>query len=164
MGQYHMPVNIDKQEYLNPHILGAGLKMVEIIWNTGMPAAMTVLTSCSHMRVGGDVLMSDEALLKVAGRWAGDRIVFVGDYTEPGDPGTESLWLQAQARSAGGDTHLWNFITSAYTDISLAVREVLMQDNSISDDIGESYASTDNSTSLHDLTHYRVSSNDTQEV
>lgn len=164
MGQYHMPVNIDKQEYLNTHILGSGMKMVEIIWNTGVPAAMTVLTSCSHMRGGGDVMFDNDALCKIAGRWAGDRIVIVGDYTEPGDPGTEALWLQAQARCPVGEAGLWNFITSAYTDISLAVREALMQDNSIGDNIGQSWAHADDSTSLHDLTHYRVSSNNTQEV
>ena len=88
MGQYHIPVNLDKREYICPHRLGAGLKLIEQIWNNpSIGAALIILTTCSNGRGGGD--LGREAFGKdpwpVVGRWAGDRIAIVGDYAEDGD-------------------------------------------------------------------------------
>ena len=33
MGQYWLPVNLDKREFVNPHKLGAGLKLWEQLAN-----------------------------------------------------------------------------------------------------------------------------------
>lgn len=135
MGQYHIPVNIDKREYVNPWDVGAGLKMVENIWNTGMPASLFVLLSCSHMRGGGDVHLSDEAINKVAGRWAGDRIIVVGDYTEPGDPGTDALWDIVRE---DGYEHPWPWLHDRCTNIGQAMYEALSVSN-IAEDIGKQW-------------------------
>ena len=81
MGQYHLPVNLDKKEFLMPHRLGAGLKQWEQLVNSpSTPQAMFILTCASNNRGGGDIRPHD-----VLGRWAGDRIAVVGDYSEDSD-------------------------------------------------------------------------------
>jgi len=108
MGQYWLPVNLDKKEFVNPHMLGTGLKLWEQLANhPGTGAALIVL--CAAMpepRGGGDFDKSNEPynfkkLCKqkifnlpekyedianiTIGRWAGDRIALVGDYAEDTD-------------------------------------------------------------------------------
>jgi len=111
MGQYWKAVNLDKKEYLNPHKLGCGLKLVEQVWNSpGTGTALIIL--CAAMperRGGGDLDLSEnwhgpertfpehnmgpgpmpEGYQTIAhrtiGRWAGDRIALIGDYAEDGD-------------------------------------------------------------------------------
>ena len=80
MGQYHHAVNLDKREYLNPHDMGLGLKQWEQV-SERTALALVALLSCSNGRGGGDL----PEVEGVSGRWAGDRIAFVGDYTEEGD-------------------------------------------------------------------------------
>ncbi len=83
MGQYHIVVNFDKYEYIHPHTLGCGLKLVEQIGQSpGTPAALFLLLSSPHRRGGGDFV---DANPDVVGRWAGDRIAVIGDYAEDGD-------------------------------------------------------------------------------
>lgn len=84
MGQYHLTVNLDKKEYLNPHTLGCGLKLWEHIANhPGVGAALIVLLAASNGRGGGDFRCDDPN--GIIGRWAGDRIAIVGDYGELSD-------------------------------------------------------------------------------
>ncbi len=81
MGQYHLVVNLDKKEFLNPHKLGCGLKLWEQLANhpsTG--TALIPLLACSNGRGGGD--LQENPLI---GRWAGDRIAIIGDYAEETD-------------------------------------------------------------------------------
>ena len=79
MGQYHVLVNLDKKEYVMPHHVGDGLKLWE--WSgDGMLRAMQVLLATSNGRGGGD--LPDN---KVVGRWGGDRVAVIGDYSEVGD-------------------------------------------------------------------------------
>jgi len=94
MGQYWKPVNLDKKEYVNPHKLGAGLKLWEQLANApGVGAALIVLTAAMpERRGGGDLALSsgadpayDEIAARTIGRWAGDRIAIVGDYAENSD-------------------------------------------------------------------------------
>lgn len=82
MGQYHIPVNLTKREFLDPHGLGDGLKLREQIDGPlgGIPAALVVLLAASNGRGGGD-LPGDP----IVGRWAGDQIAIVGDYAEDTD-------------------------------------------------------------------------------
>jgi hypothetical protein len=131
MGQYHMPVNIDKREYLYPHLFGNGLKMLE--WGTGggTVAGLTVLLACSHNRGGGD-LHGDVG--DIGGRWAGDRIVIVGDYTEPGDPGTDSLYKMIDETEWNTVTDPYGFVEEHFTDISRQVIEHLRQDGYLASD------------------------------
>ena len=110
MGQYHILVNIDKNEWVDPHGLGLGSKQYE---QTGCDAsladAMYVLVMSSPASGGGDFPMTD-----ISGRWCGDRVVIVGDYTAedaiPGFVGADALYKLAQAQ---------------YADITPSVREAL---------------------------------------
>jgi len=82
MGQYHVLINMDKLEYVNPHEVGSGLKMWEIMYSGTLPKMLVALLAASckgGARGGGDI---DSPL---AGRWAGDRVAFIGDYAEPTD-------------------------------------------------------------------------------
>lgn len=83
MGQYHKTVNLDKREFINPHKLGDGLKLLEQCgWSPGgTNDALHLLLACSSGRGGGD-FQSDSPLI---GSWAGDRIAVIGDYAEPDD-------------------------------------------------------------------------------
>jgi len=80
MGQYHILVNLDKREYVNPHMLGAGLKLWEQLMTPQYGGALVALLAVSNGRGGGDLERSP-----LVGRWGGDRIAIVGDYAEDGD-------------------------------------------------------------------------------
>lgn len=90
MGQYHFPVNLTKKQYLHPHRLGNGLKLMEFISaSDGIPQAMILLLACSNGRGGGDFRGEDpEGLI---GSWAGDQIAIVGDYFEQEDMPNHNL-------------------------------------------------------------------------
>ena len=98
MGQYHRLVNIDKQEWVDPHGLGLGSKQYE---QTGCDAsladAMYVLTMTSPGEGGGDFPYTE-----ISGRWLGDRVMIVGDYTKPnaipGFAGADALYAIAQEK------------------------------------------------------------------
>lgn len=112
MGQYWYPVNLDKKEFIHPHKLGTGLKLWEQLANhPGIGAALIVLMAAMpEARGGGDFDLDANwhgperevpgkhnagpgpmptkypAIAKaVIGRWAGDRVVLVGDYAKNGD-------------------------------------------------------------------------------
>lgn len=87
MGQYWIPVNLDKREYVHPHKLGTGLKLWEHLANhPGTGAALVILCAAMpEQRGGGDLNIESDVARKTIGRWAGDRITFVGDYAERGD-------------------------------------------------------------------------------
>lgn len=124
MGQYHKPVNLDKKQYINPHKLGNGLKMLEFGQGGLTVTALTVLLACSHNRGGGDLHTENP----IAGSWAGDRIAIIGDYTEDGDiPGINAKDI---ADRIWGDT-------DEYTDISDEILEALLDDSYIKEDIKE---------------------------
>jgi len=98
MGQYHLTVNLDKKEFLDPHTLGNGLKLIEQASNPnpGIPAALFVLLACANGRGGGDLSPNP-----IVGRWAGDRIAVVGDYSEPSDiDGYDASRIYEQCRSS----------------------------------------------------------------
>ena len=110
MGQYWIPVNLDKCEFVDPNILGSGMKLREQIGNPGVGAALIILlANMPYPRGGGDL---DEN--EVIGRWAGDRVVIVGDYAQNGD-------------LAGVDTpDIYDrCMNGEYTNVSTKVRAVL---------------------------------------
>lgn len=76
MGQYFYIANLDKREYLHPHKLGMGLKLWEICANSGAGVVPYMLRK-SDEGGGGD---QNDDKAKWCGRWAGDRIVVIGDY------------------------------------------------------------------------------------
>lgn len=109
MGQYWIPVNLDKHEYISPHKFGAGLKLWEqLASHPGTGAALIILCAAQReQRGGGDLDLESnwhgsertlpehnatpgpggyaEVARAVIGRWAGDRIALVGDYAEASD-------------------------------------------------------------------------------
>ena len=87
MGQYHLTYNLDKREIINPHGLGMGIKQAEQIggeWSVGDFLAL-LLAGTGEKRGGGDFATSHVDGEQVIGRWAGDRVVVIGDYADPGD-------------------------------------------------------------------------------
>lgn len=93
MGQYWKLVNLDKKEFVNPHKLASGLKLWECLANSpGIGAAMIILQSAMpEARGGGDFTLDsdneeyNEIARRTVGRWAGDRVVMVGDYAVDSD-------------------------------------------------------------------------------
>lgn len=116
MGQYHKLVNLDKHEVVHPHNIGLGLKQWEHTGHTGgtLADAMYLLVMTSPNRGGGDWPMTN-----MSGRWAGDRVVILGDYTEnldvPGVASAENLyddsetWDDISASVAGALGKVFNF-------------------------------------------------------
>ena len=108
MGQYHQLVNVDKKEVVHPHELGLGLKQWEHIgdFHGTLADAMYILMMTSPERGGGDLPMTG-----ISGRWVGDRVLVVGDYTEDSDvPSIPSAGLLYRE-------------SDSYTDISEMVAE-----------------------------------------
>jgi hypothetical protein len=95
MGQYHKLVNLDKQEQVSPYAIGLLGKQFEHTGSIGgLSDALYLLTMTSPESGGGDF-----PLTEVSGRWAGDRVLVVGDYTPenavPGYAGdTSKLYYQ----------------------------------------------------------------------
>ena len=82
MGQYHKAMNLDKMEQVSPYALGLGAKQWEqVACNAGMGEVLYVLLTASPARGGGDLDYWEH----ITGRWVGDRVVIVGDYTEDTD-------------------------------------------------------------------------------
>lgn len=78
MGQYHILVNLDKKEVVSPEGLGLGLKQYEHTACEGsLSDAMYLLVMSSPANGGGDFPLVEN----ISGRWCGDRVVVVGDYT-----------------------------------------------------------------------------------
>lgn len=96
MGQYHKLVNLDKKEVVEPHNIGLFSKQYEHTGVEGSLAdAIYLLVMSSPASGGGDWPATD-----VSGRWCGDRVVVLGDYTQPGAiPGytdnANLLWRQS---------------------------------------------------------------------
>jgi hypothetical protein len=82
MGQYHKLVNLDKKEIVHPYNLGLGAKQYEQTGENGsMSDALYLLVMTSPSRGGGDW----ESFADLSGRWVGDRVVILGDYTQDED-------------------------------------------------------------------------------
>lgn len=81
MGQYHILVNLDAKEKVEPYGLGLGLKQWEHLgeFNGTLADAMYLLVMSSPASGGGDLPATE-----ISGRWAGDRVVILGDYTQNG--------------------------------------------------------------------------------
>lgn len=65
MGQYFMPLSMEKLESVYSHAYGNGLKLME------------------HSYIGNEFVAVVENLIAEGGRWFGDRIVWAGDYADP---------------------------------------------------------------------------------
>ena len=118
MGQYYKFVNIDKKEVVNAWDLGGVAKFVEWFYNPQRKVFIWLLAQSSstrggaYERLGGGDLENEG--YETLGRWAGDRVTFVGDYDASG------LYQTAEQ----------------YTDISVKVRTEL--NAALTKDIGRS--------------------------
>lgn len=93
MGQYHKLINLDKKEQVISYALGLGAKQYEQTGTTGsMGDALYLLVMSSPASGGGDW----ENFPDVSGRWVGDRVIVLGDYTTdsaiPKYKNSASLW------------------------------------------------------------------------
>jgi hypothetical protein len=104
MGQYHKTYNITKREFIHPHRINNGLKLMEQIGGAKSTAdALFLLLANSNGRGGGDARPHP-----TIGRWAGDQIVVQGDYADEKDP----AFISEEEREG-------------YTDISGMVADML---------------------------------------
>src|SRR5262245_39522821 len=86
MGQYHYVVNADKREFLMPHELGDGLKLMEFGNSAGgVMTGLAILLAVANGRGGGDLHADGHEFESLIGSWGGDRIAIVGDYGEDSD-------------------------------------------------------------------------------
>lgn len=134
MGQFYLVVNIDRKEYINPHKLGDGLKLLEFGCSAiGTLTALAVLLVDGNGRGGGD-LHSDNPVI---GSWAGDRIVIAGDYADGGKFMSKE-WkydLQKIANKCFSESHqrkdkvnLFYLAYEKFTDISYKVVKAMADD------------------------------------
>jgi hypothetical protein len=98
MGQYHKLVNIDKREQVSPYALGLGAKQYEQTGCEGSLAdAIYLLVMSSPAAGGGDW----EHFPSLSGRWVGDRVIILGDYTRnedlPSYPNAGELYYQSES-------------------------------------------------------------------
>lgn len=130
IGQYHYVVNADKREYLMPHRLGDGLKLMEFGNSAGgVMTGLAILLAVSNGRGGGDLLHESELI----GSWGGDRIAIVGDYAEDTDlptsfdpePGTIYGRCLGKGETVGPEI---NPALPIYRDISADVRKLIEAD------------------------------------
>lgn len=148
MGQYHIVVNLDRQEFLHPHRMGDGLKLLEFGCSPiGTMTGLAILLAASNGegRGGGDLSLVDyhyvegnhsttarpgaEQAKFIVGRWAGQRIAIVGDYHEPNDVPGYTL-----------HSEFWNAVTDerdGWVDISRFVLDAMRLDSYIAQNIGK---------------------------
>lgn len=104
MGQYHKLYNLTKREYVHPHSINNGLKLMEQVgYYKSTSSALLLLVANSNGRGGGDAPPHP-----LIGRWAGDQIVVQGDYSEPHDP-----------------AHITDEDLDSFADISADVKDML---------------------------------------
>lgn len=81
MGQYFKLVNEDKKEVISPWEVGGGAKFFEWLYNNKARVLVWLLRKSNEVG-GGDI--DDRTRYETLGRWAGDRVVLIGDYDESG--------------------------------------------------------------------------------
>lgn len=81
MGQYHHVVSLGRHEYLDTFELGCGLKMLEQSLTPGAVRAALVAFLSRNPGNGP----ADLGYSPLVGRWAGNRVLAIGDYAEDGD-------------------------------------------------------------------------------
>jgi hypothetical protein len=128
MGQYYKVMNLDKKQFLHPHKLGDGLKLMEFGCSAnGTMTALALLLADGNGRGGGD-MRSDSRLI---GSWAGDRIVIAGDYADEGKWGyPDVLYYHSNERDDGSPAD--------FEDISLKIREVMCEDSYVAKSMSKS--------------------------
>lgn len=109
MGQYRLVVNLDKQQYVKPHALGDGAKLMEL---SATATALCVLLAYANGQGGGDCRSNNP----VIGSWAGDRVVVAGDYADDGLYGLPE------------GSNLYHHALENFENVSAAVKAALDED------------------------------------
>ena len=108
MGQYFIPVNLDKREFIHPHRFGDGLKFMEMCGSSsGVLAALAFL-----LRQTDDPVSKHD----IVGSWANCRITIVGDYDS---------------------SELYETVMDEYHDVSFHVFEAMCADGHMRSDLDE---------------------------
>lgn len=115
MGQYYLPVNLDKKEYIDPHKFGDTLALYD--FDLGASPHGTLFALGILLADGGAAGPGKRA---VVGSWAGDRIVIAGDYARRGK------FLGTRAGKEG--LVLFDVAWREYLDISRRVMRALVDE------------------------------------
>jgi hypothetical protein len=133
MGQYHLVVNLDRQQYLHPCRVGDGQKLLEFADGGATLTALAILLAKDNGRGIGDLHVAPpdaplerwerngwERILtphaRLVGSWAGDRIVIAGDYGDKLPESEETLYALA---------------LRTFEDVSAPLRELIGCDPSL---------------------------------
>lgn len=120
MSQYVRCVNLDRREYLEPNDFApSDRQMISMNDTDSTMYGLALLTAASNIGDTGDFkpLTADYEIIEdelehpliqhLVGRWAGDRIAFLGDCWKPGRAGCapldlpENVWEQMTAQTDG---------------------------------------------------------------
>lgn len=130
MGEYFYIINLDKGEYLHPHMFGFGLKFGEVHGIAGPMHGLTYLI-CDGEPPPREPLF---------GSWVGDRIIFAGDYsparfdliTDPENPNICMAYpalVGSFKNDNGTDMNMHIVAENYFTDISEDVRKMMKRSN-----------------------------------
>ncbi len=85
MGQYYLIVNIDKNEFIQPHSFGDGMKLGEQNKTIHLLRILIGKRKKSYNK-RWSILLNDRELIKIPyllpGSWSGNKIVFAGEYND----------------------------------------------------------------------------------
>lgn len=84
MSTYWRVINLDKMESINPHDLGGGAKLGELLTNHPGVGAALILLCCDRSSTfcwGQDNSEYADIAESIIGRWAGDRVQVVNEHT-----------------------------------------------------------------------------------
>ena len=110
--QFHLIVNLDKQEYLDPDAFGDGRTLLEFA--SGSSFVLTALAwLCAEDNGKGD---GDAPADPLVGSWARDRVVVAGDY------GSVDPLL---------DVCLYDRAREAYADVSPLALQMIARDPAV---------------------------------
>lgn len=127
MGQYWKPVNLTKREYIDPHKLGTGIKLLELASSTNLASALVILLAVMPERRGGGDFQNNPFI----GRWAGDKVVFVGDYSADSDmPSSPIPFGEVYSLTYGDDSE--DGTHKAFTDVTDDVLEIMQSEGMMS--------------------------------
>lgn len=126
MGQYWKPVNLTKREFIDPHRLNTGIKLLELASSSDLAAALVILLAVMPQRRGGGDFQSNPFI----GRWAGDKVVFVGDYSIDADmPNSPIPFGEVYSLCYGNDSE--DGTQKAFTDVTDDVLEIMHSEGMI---------------------------------
>ena len=135
MGQYYRIVNLDKKEYISPHLFGDGAKLMEFgCSSNGMMTGLAILLADGNNRGGGD-LYSEDAII---GSWAGDRIVITGDYADEGKFVEYSSYIGDKIEY-DPNKNLYQFAAEQFTNVSEGVIMAMCADSYLRERIMKSF-------------------------